>query len=189
MRKREISIGNRFAVVGAALNPDKPDDYTPVSAFDPALVALVAGWSVGGLAKPQKEPKKVSFQSFEEALVMTPVPSMTSDEAAHEGKGMDLQLAYAATLKFYDDNNRWPGVHSRSDADAAVVPGKGKLDQGLVAVFAQRGEQLYIGTPQGKVFVKTTATLAVEHTLQVSSDSKGCGIKAIKFNKVRRLRA
>jgi COMPASS component SWD1 len=60
---------------------------------------------------------------------------------------------------------------------------KGKLDQGLIAVFSKRGTQIYIGTPQGKVFVKTTATLALENTLQVSTASGGCGIKAIEFNR------
>jgi len=79
-----------------------------------------------------------------------------------------------------DEETRQPLL---AEEEVAVQPGKGKLDQGVIAVFSRKGQQIYLGTPRGKVIVKTTATLETEHTVQVSTASAGCGIKAIEFNR------
>ena len=79
-----------------------------------------------------------------------------------------------------DEETRQPLL---PEEEVAVQPGKGKLDQGVIAVFSRKGLQIFLGTPRGRVIVKTTATLETEHTMQVSTASAGCGIKAIEFNR------
>lgn len=48
-----------------------------------------------------------------------------------------------------DEETRQPLL---AEEEVAVQPGKGKLDQGVIAVFSRKGQQIYLGTPRVRPF-------------------------------------
>lgn len=52
-----------------------------------------------------------------------------------------------------DEETRQPLL---AEEEVAVQPGKGKLDQGVIAVFSRKGQQIYLGTPRVRLIsIKT----------------------------------
>eukprot|EP00039_Didymoeca_costata_P013244 m.198402 g.198402 ORF g.198402 m.198402 type:complete len:467 (-) comp15716_c0_seq24:3311-4711(-) len=55
-------------------------------------------------------------------------------------------------------------------------------DPGMIAVFSKKGENIYVGTPKGKLIILDTSSLKVIKHFSVS-ERGGCGIKSIEFSK------
>jgi ubiquitin-activating enzyme E1 len=116
MKKREITVMNRLALVKTAAPGAKAGEY----AYGEVDVAPFKGFVAGGLVNPQKQASKASYKSLAESLEMTPNPHMPLQESMLRGDGIDIHLAYAAVFRFQELHSRWPATHSAKDADAVV---------------------------------------------------------------------
>ena len=84
---------------------------------DPADVAAFGSYQAGGLLNQVRPPIQKSYRSLAETLETTAVPQMLRGDEWESGKGIEIQLSIAAVLEFYDQEQRWPGIHSSADAD------------------------------------------------------------------------
>lgn len=73
-------------------------------------------YEAGGLLHQVRPSIYKEYKSFAETIEGTAVPQMLRGEDWEGGKGVEVHLAYAAALDFYDAEGRWPEIHSADDA-------------------------------------------------------------------------
>mmetsp|Transcript_3005 Transcript_3005/g.6757 ORF Transcript_3005/g.6757 Transcript_3005/m.6757 type:complete len:1300 (+) Transcript_3005:21-3920(+) len=105
---RKITMFNRLALVLPK------DDGAKDSS------SLFESYTAGGLLNQVRTPISKSYKSFKETLESVTVPQMLRSEEWEAGKGIDIHLAVAAVLAFYDNERHWPGVHNKNDAEKLV---------------------------------------------------------------------
>ena len=101
---RSITMFNRLALV--------IDEDASLDAFQ--------SYQAGGLLNQVRPPITKSYNSLEETLESTAVPQMLRGEEWEAGKGIEIHLSIVAVLDFFDEHQRWPGVHSKDDAQKVV---------------------------------------------------------------------
>ena len=102
---RTITMFNRLALV-------LPADIPPET---------FSAYEAGGLLNQVRQPVMKQYQSLQQTLEQgTPVPQMLRSEDWEDGKGIDVHLAFSAVLEFYQQEQHWPRIHNKSDADQLV---------------------------------------------------------------------
>uniref|UniRef100_A0A7S4NBG5 THIF-type NAD/FAD binding fold domain-containing protein n=1 Tax=Odontella aurita TaxID=265563 RepID=A0A7S4NBG5_9STRA len=73
-------------------------------------------YEAGGLLHQVRPPIYKEYKSLADTMKGTAVPQMLRGEDWEGGKGVEVHLAYAAALDFYDAEGHWPEIHGADDA-------------------------------------------------------------------------
>lgn len=136
---RTITMFNRLALV---LNKDFLSEAgVTLNAF--------ASYQAGGLLNQVRLPIIKEYRSLAETLEETAVPQMLRGEDWEAGKGVEVHLSIAAVLKFYQTEERWPGIHDKADAQTVVDLAKGISDARKGKNGACWTQEVSFGFPSG----------------------------------------
>jgi molybdopterin/thiamine biosynthesis adenylyltransferase len=122
MPVRTITMFNRLVLIQMDDNRNDSKEEDPVVGV--SLQDVFAQYQSGGLLNQMRQPMTVHHRSLQETLAHCPVPQMLRGEDWENGKGIDIHIAIAAALEYYDTASAkasssvpsWPKLHDEQDA-------------------------------------------------------------------------